>query len=561
MSYVVKAPRGPGQLRAAIPLVFGCVLLGGCSAGSDRFSSFSFGSGYDPAPQAAIKTAPAPAPEKSAYRPAGVQPASYQPGSGGGYQLASATPAQGNGSLQVSRVDLPPLPPRQEPSGTKMADGYGPYNRPPVPDGVYTAPRVYNPYDGPAGDPPPSGAYPGGERSYGGGAAREEPAPPPKYYRPPNGEAEVYEPRPDGMFRDEPPADEGRNWSYGRRGAESGALSERPGYGGGGRTVIVAPGETLYTLARRWGVTVDMIARANGLTTPYVRPGAVLLIPRADPAAYERAPASAQAGQGVPAAQHAACTGERCHVVKPGDTLASIARFHNLSSKQLADANNLTGSTLKPGQKLIIPAPNQPPRQAFAEQQERAPAPLSQAPKASAPDLGEPSPKTANAAPVPAPAPLKQAPETRTAELQPLPEASCETQLANPLPRMGATFRKPVEGKTIAPFGPQKDGTVNEGITISVPKGTPVKAAENGVVAYAGDELPGFGNLILIRHAGDYITAYAHADTILVKKCDVIKRGQTIATAGTTGDAGQPQLHFEIRKNSKPVDPLPLLGS
>jgi murein DD-endopeptidase MepM/ murein hydrolase activator NlpD len=142
-----------------------------------------------------------------------------------------------------------------------------------------------------------------------------------------------------------------------------------------------------------------------------------------------------------------------------------------------------------------------------------------------------------------------------------LPDASCEAALANPQPRMGAAFRKPVEGKTIAPFGPQKDGTVNEGITISVPKGTPVKAAENGVVAYAGDELPGFGNLILIRHADDYITAYAHADTILVKKCDVIKRGQTIATAGTTGDASQPQLHFEVRKNSKPVDPLPLLGS
>ncbi len=126
---------------------------------------------------------------------------------------------------------------------------------------------------------------------------------------------------------------------------------------------------------------------------------------------------------------------------------------------------------------------------------------------------------------------------------------------------MGSTFRKPVDGKTIAQFGPQKDGTVNEGITISVPKGTPVKAAENGVVAYVGDELPGFGNLILIRHADEYVTAYAHADTVLVKKCDVVRRGQTVATAGTTGDASQPQLHFEIRKNSKPIDPAPLLGS
>jgi murein DD-endopeptidase MepM/ murein hydrolase activator NlpD len=304
-----------------------------------------------------------------------------------------------------------------------------------------------------------------------------------------------------------------------------------------------------------------MIARANGLTTPYVRPGAVLLIPRADPAAYGRAPVSTPAGQSAPGAQNAACTGERCHVVKPGETLASIARNHKLSDKQLAEANNLTGNALKPGQKLIIPAPNQPPRQALAERQDRAPAPAAQAPKTPAPSLSAPSPKGANSAPAAAPAPLRPAPETRTAELRPLPEPSCDAALANPQPRMGATFRKPVEGKTIAPFGLQKDGTVNEGITISVPKGTPVKAAENGVVAYAGDEVPGFGNLVLIRHAEDYITAYAHADTILVKKCDVVKRGQTIATAGTTGEASQPQLHFELRKNSKPVDPLPHLGS
>jgi len=113
----------------------------------------------------------------------------------------------------------------------------------------------------------------------------------------------------------------------------------------------------------------------------------------------------------------------------------------------------------------------------------------------------------------------------------------------------------------IGQFGPQRDGSVNEGVTISAPKGTPIRAAENGVVAYVGDELPGFGNLILIRHADEFVTAYAHADEILVKKCDVVKRGQVVAKAGTSGDASQPQLHFEIRKNAKPVDPSPLLGS
>ena len=158
------------------------------------------------------------------------------------------------------------------------------------------------------------------------------------------------------------------------------------------------------------------------------------------------------------------------------------------------------------------------------------------------------------------PAPVLPAPGVGSADRTSAPEPSCEDALSNPLPRMKAMFRKPVDGKVISEFGPQKDGTVNEGITISVPKGTPIKAAENGVIAYVGSELPGFGNLILIRHADEYVTAYAHADSVLVKKCDVVKRGQTVATAGTTGDASQPQLHFEIRKNSKPVDPALLLG-
>src|SRR5690606_17303318 len=118
---------------------------------------------------------------------------------------------------------------------------------------------------------------------------------------------------------------------------------------------------------------------------------------------------------------------------------------------------------------------------------------------------------------------------------------NCEDALANPLPRSGRTFREPVEGLVVQKFGPQADGSVNEGINISVPKGTPIKAAENGVVAYVGNELSGFGNLVLIRHADDYVTAYAHADEVLVRRCDVVKRGQVIAKAGATGDVAQPQ--------------------
>lgn len=560
MSIVVKGARVPGRFRAALNLTLGCVLLSGCSSVSDRFSSASFGSGYGGEPTAS-ETARAPA--KTAANvtaPAEAQPTPYrtQPASGG-YQLASATPGQTDGYMQVSRVDLPPLAQQQQqpPSrGTKLADGYGPYNQAPLPDGAYSGPRVYTPYDGPRSDvppayaPPPSGYY------------RPSDAPLPPAYAP-REDARAYDPPSGGRGRAaEPPYYADGEASYSRAPESSRAGSSRPWSGRtDGETVAVAQGDTVYTLARRYGVTVDMIARANGLTSVYVRPGTKLFIPRADPASYAQAP-----GRGM-APQAAGCSGPRCHIVQPGETLRSIARAHGLSGQQLAEANNITERTLRPGQAIMIPTGKDQSRQAIAsaeraDKQHRGGSLI-------APDAKAPPPSTAarmaEKGDKPgmglAPAPLKPVPEVKTAELTPLSEPSCDAALANPQPRMGNLFRKPVDGRTIAQFGPQKDGTVHEGITISVPKGTPVKAAENGVVAYVGDELPGFGNLILIRHADEYVTAYAHADTVLVKKCDIVKRGQTVATAGTTGDATQPELHFEIRKNSKPIDPAPLMGS
>ncbi|MGA7329370.1 MAG: hypothetical protein WBX25_34025, partial [Rhodomicrobium sp.] len=154
MRYVVGAgKRGPSHFRAAVQLALGCVLLGGCSATSDRFSSFSLGSGYDsgpasrlPARQAAYAPMPAQTPQSSQT----AQASNYRPQTPGGLELASASSSQPNGYLQVSRVDLPPL--QQGPQGAqgpRMADGYGPYNRPPVADGTYAGPRVYTPYDQP----------------------------------------------------------------------------------------------------------------------------------------------------------------------------------------------------------------------------------------------------------------------------------------------------------------------------------------------------------------------------------------------------------------------------
>ena len=122
------------------------------------------------------------------------------------------------------------------------------------------------------------------------------------------------------------------------------------------------------------------------------------------------------------------------------------------------------------------------------------------------------------------------------------------------------TFRWPVRGKVIASYGAKTNGKANDGINLAVPEGTPVKAAEDGVVAYAGNELKGYGNLVLVRHANGYVTAYAHASELLVKRGDTIKRGQVIAKSGQSGEVASPQLHFEIRKGSSPVDPLQFLN-
>ena len=100
----------------------------------------------------------------------------------------------------------------------------------------------------------------------------------------------------------------------------------------------------------------------------------------------------------------------------------------------------------------------------------------------------------------------------------------------------------------------------SSGLGSRAEKGTPVRAAEDGVVGYSGNEVKSYGNLVLVRHSNGYVTAYAHASEVLVKRGDAIKRGQIIAKSGQSGEVGSPQLHFEIRKGSSPVDPLQFLN-
>ena len=548
----VTGKRGPGVVRAAVQISLGCVLLGGCSSFSEKLSNFEFGSGF--------QSATASDPSSSPYGP-GPQQASY-PSGGNHYQTADGSSSRAAGYMDVSRVDLPPV--QQAASGAnriKTADGYGPYGPPPMVDG-YSGPRVFSPYDQPNGYPPqgynpPPGGYPQPYPNnaplppYGG--AQNYPAPPDPGYQ-----------QPGGYYRQGAanPAPRGYAYDAGGNAAPSkGRGMSRPSGPAVadqslGKVVRVAPGETLLSLAKRHGVTVEAIARANGLSGASPKPGTNIFIPGPAPERYSQAhsaPRPQVAEARAPRAQASECTGDQCYTVKKGETIGSIARAHGLSEQQLLAANNLQDArSLRAGQAISVPGQQSAPRQAMA----------SATPAKRASSRGAQAPADTDAAEeaLQDSEPLKSSSGVKVTTAKPA-EPACDAALANPLPRMGKSFRKPVEGLIIGQFGPQRDGTVNEGLTISVPKGTPIKAAENGVVAYVGDELPGFGNLILIRHAEEYVTAYAHADEILVKKCDVVKRGQNIGTAGATGDASQPQLHFEIRKNAKPVDPAPLLGS
>jgi murein DD-endopeptidase MepM/ murein hydrolase activator NlpD len=130
---------------------------------------------------------------------------------------------------------------------------------------------------------------------------------------------------------------------------------------------------------------------------------------------------------------------------------------------------------------------------------------------------------------------------------------------ASALPGAAARFDWPLRGRTLAGFGPRAGGQRNDGIDIAAASGTPVKAADGGTVVYAGNEVRGLGNLLLVSHTGGYITAYAHLDRMSVAKGAKVRKGQTIGTVGSSGGVSEPQLHFEIRHRNKPVDPVGLL--
>jgi murein DD-endopeptidase MepM/ murein hydrolase activator NlpD len=332
----------------------------------------------------------------------------------------------------------------------------------------------------------------------------------------------------------------------------------------GGTAIIVAQGETLDSIARRHGVPSNAILQANNMThAAQIAPGQRLVIPRVQQplapqmaAPHIAAPATRVAGP-VPAP-----TGNNAHVVAPGETIYSLGRRYHLTPMAIAKANNVgLDHHLKVGDRVVIPG------------------------NAGAPRLAMPAPQAVPAQPVPRIAAKPQAPapqpqgvqqpvaqkvaqakpaQPQVAQKEAAPTANIVAPAADPLPEPAQTgttggphtsFRWPVKGRVIQGFGPKQGGGQNDGINVAVPEGTPIKSAEDGVVAYAGSELKGYGNLVLVRHSNGFVTAYAHASELNVKKGEAVKRGQVIGKAGQTGNVASPQLHFEVRKGATPVDP------
>ena len=130
-----------------------------------------------------------------------------------------------------------------------------------------------------------------------------------------------------------------------------------------------------------------------------------------------------------------------------------------------------------------------------------------------------------------------------------------------PPAREGSLFIWPVKGKLISSFGAKGRGLHNDGVNIMAPKGTVVRSAGSGIVAYAGNELRGFGNLLLIKHGNGWVTAYAHNEILTVRRGDKVKKGQAVARVGSSGNVFRPQLHFEIRKGNKAIDPILKISS
>jgi murein DD-endopeptidase MepM/ murein hydrolase activator NlpD len=315
----------------------------------------------------------------------------------------------------------------------------------------------------------------------------------------------------------------------------------------GAASVKVGRHDTLFSISRKTGVPVEELARLNGLHKPYhVRLGERIKLPA-----------------------------RRYYVVKSGETLYSLSRKFGVDVSDLAAANGVKTSVhLRSGQRLYLPAgaaeaappeaerPLRPRTSAIQPVAPYSPPPLQPQP-ATPPTSSAPGPSGFQLTPPPTSAPAQpgaQAPSGR-AILQTSPAPTPEEVAA----AGKGKFVWPLSGSMISGYGPKPDGEKNDGVNISASVGDPVRAAADGEVVYAGDQVPSFGNLVLVKHAGGWVTAYAHMSRILVKNRDQVVQGQEIGAVGQTGKVGAPQLHFEVRyapsakDKAVPIDPMLVL--
>ena len=236
------------------------------------------------------------------------------------------------------------------------------------------------------------------------------------------------------------------------------------------------------------------------------------------------------------------------HTVAPGDTLGRIAHRYRVGIRDIAVANGITPETpLKVGMQLTIPVKVVSTR------------PGKLHPGASVVAQAKPTAASyVNTAAAPTSGRLAPSESAANVRVASPAETSSEGGGLNG-PNGAPVFRWPTRGRIINNFGAKANGSTNDGIDLAVPEGTQVRAADDGVVAYAGNELKGYGNLVLVRHSNGFVTAYANASELLVRRNDQVHKGQVILKSGQTGNAATPQLHFEIRKNSAPVDPMQYL--
>ena len=289
--------------------------------------------------------------------------------------------------------------------------------------------------------------------------------------------------------------------------------------------IEVQPGDTVYAIGRRFGVAPAAVIDANNLRPPYtISVGQALKLPKGARVAV------------APPSSRTIVARDTLYTVRKGDTLYSISRASKVPVQKIAAANRLDAPyRIDVGQQLLVP-------QASVGELTLASAPP---PRAAPKPAATASAASGNAA---------EPPETVSALTRQVSYAQ------PPQAAGGPQFVWPLRGAIVSEYGAGELGRRNDGVNIAAPAGTSVRAAAAGEVVYRGSELDGFGNLLLIKHANGYVTAYAHNDAMLVRKGEQVRQGQLIAKVGQTGSVTTPQLHFEIRRELKAIDPLTLLG-